>query len=757
MANKIVVTSSADSGPGTLRYSIEQANQNAPLIKDTIVFNLPHETIAQRTIIVLSALPSLTSNLVIDGSSQPGEPFGVSDARVQIIARYDAGATQKFFNITGCSNVEIYGLKLDNQIKWTAWYPDCRCISIYNSKNIQIGAPGKGNLIINWTQAIENLYSVYEKLISEDFKIYSNILGIEDDGRKPANNFHQISLNGIKNLAIGDHDPLTGNVMSAAGRRIILTNTEGKAIVANNKIGCNYFGTEDLSLPYGEGAQRHDNIAFIASPMIGQGNTKTDISVINNLSTGTCGSGIAIVGYTRPFLIQGNKIGTDITGTKRMNGEGMDYGIRIESCLQGLIGVKPGENTGANIVAFARRVTAAETWVAGSGIGLINSTKKITISKNSIFCNSLGGITIGDGTGIRPRPTINSITATGVYGTAPPLSRIELFYDDSCQNCEGKVFFDSTYADQNGNWFKENINTSGIVATATDTNGMTSEFSGAFFVQEGFQLKPETCGKSNAAIKGLRILSGTTWRWENERGEVVGRDSNLYNVPMGKYRLIVGIGNNSCEAYSDYFFIPNIEIPNEVDHQITPSKCGQPNGTLSFSFEEYNYAGVLRNAAGDSIGVGSTFDALFPGTYFYKLYAIDDESCFKEFGPFVIENSSGPMLDFGQMNIIHATCNLANGSITGIKASNLTGGGMFTWEDSLNKVVSLSLDLLNVPPGRYRLKLKDGSSCDSIMTGYFLIGNNGHIEIDTSQIIISKADCISGTGSITQIKALGAN
>ncbi len=80
--------------------------------------------------------------------------------------------------------------------------------------------------------------------------------------------------------------------------------------------------------------------------------------------------------------MQGNTIGTDITGQFIMN-DFMDYGIRIENCRVGIIGVE-NSDTEKNIIAFAKRGSASETHQTGSAVAIAN-TQGVTVSRNSIF------------------------------------------------------------------------------------------------------------------------------------------------------------------------------------------------------------------------------------------------------------------------------------------------------------------------------------------------------------------------------------
>jgi hypothetical protein len=84
LATNFVVTSNADSGPGTFRDALQQAAANGSASPDQISFNLPDLSVAGRTITLLTTLPDLSSNLTIDGTTQPGTPFGISNAYVII-------------------------------------------------------------------------------------------------------------------------------------------------------------------------------------------------------------------------------------------------------------------------------------------------------------------------------------------------------------------------------------------------------------------------------------------------------------------------------------------------------------------------------------------------------------------------------------------------------------------------------------------------------------------------------------------------
>src|SRR5438876_849728 len=90
-ANTYVVTSSADSGSGTLRDAITLANESVGL-DDTITFDLPF---ADSTIVPFSNLPTITDGLFVDGST-PGATNGQQHVRLAGTALDSTGVGLRF-------------------------------------------------------------------------------------------------------------------------------------------------------------------------------------------------------------------------------------------------------------------------------------------------------------------------------------------------------------------------------------------------------------------------------------------------------------------------------------------------------------------------------------------------------------------------------------------------------------------------------------------------------------------------------------
>src|SRR5258707_673551 len=103
----IVVTTNADTGPGSLRDALLQAQNNGTAQLDSIVFQITYVDTASVTITIGGPL-ILSSNIFIDGETEPGLIFGVSRARIIIQSAFPTTCLSGFV-ASNCSDVQIRG------------------------------------------------------------------------------------------------------------------------------------------------------------------------------------------------------------------------------------------------------------------------------------------------------------------------------------------------------------------------------------------------------------------------------------------------------------------------------------------------------------------------------------------------------------------------------------------------------------------------------------------------------------------------
>ncbi len=740
-ADTFIVTSNADNGPGTLRDALQKAADNGTSVTDTILFNLPSLSRADRTIVLDSTLPRLTSHLIIDGTSENATPFGISDARVQIENKlYLQYFT--FFEALQVSDLQIYGLYLRGR---NATY----ALSFTGINNMVFGKPGKGNLVNGFALAFSSYLGNYVLMPSKNISIQSNLFGIDESGdfaNYTTYNSIQFNFQNVFNLLLGGLRKDEGNLMcdnnSSMDWNSYSLGDSGYLRIEGNKIGTDRTGLKKL-IQNSTGFSLNGYNDGVGDS---SGTSPVDVSIINNISA----EGMSLFKFKNYFKIQGNRFGVGVDNVTNI-AVPSSIGLIIIYCPKGIIG---GDNpSDKNYIA---------NFTSSSGIRLFYCGS-ITISKNSLFCNGYG-ITIGwELPRTIPFATINKITSSQVTGNTLPNATIELFYDDACPGCEGKTYIGSTTADANGKWVYNGTNTGGIVATATDIHGATSEFSTATINTDSVEVKDATCGKENGAIKHLRVVSGTDWYWEDEAGKVIARDTDLVNVPPGKYKFVTSIGGNSCKAESTLYEVKNVNQPSidtSVISMLQPS-CGMNNGALknkadfndSFQYQWINNANAVLLK---DFNMQNPFNNLAPADYFLKLRLRADSNCFVKYGPFTLINQSGPSLKTDGIKITNTTCNENNGSIKNISYQDATGTVYTAWEDSTGKIVGNTLDITGLEKGKYRLKFKDAGGCDTIITPYFNIRDKGTIIVDTSLMIAKPSSCRGSDGSITNISSTNA-
>ncbi len=105
-AATFTVTSTADSGAGSLRQAIDDANANVGL--DTIAFNIPGAGV--QTIAPTTPLPAITDPVILDGYTQPGaapntDPAGFNGTLLVELSGVNAGQTNGLDISAGGSTV----------------------------------------------------------------------------------------------------------------------------------------------------------------------------------------------------------------------------------------------------------------------------------------------------------------------------------------------------------------------------------------------------------------------------------------------------------------------------------------------------------------------------------------------------------------------------------------------------------------------------------------------------------------------------
>lgn len=357
-----VVTNANNHGTGSLRDAI--INANATPGTDTITFNIPGAGV--KTITLLVGLPAITDRVVINGTTQPG--------------------------YAGSPLIEIDGTQ------------------IQNGNGLLINAGGstvKGLAIGNFSGG-----SAIALNNCDNNVIQGNYIGVAPDGTTQRRNFHGIGLGTSSNNLIGGTTAAARNVIAGNTFQGILINGNGNTI-QGNFIGTNASGTAAVLTSTGgaqsgvsiENATSTDNV--IGGTAAGAGN------LISGNQTGIINVGVRTT-------IQGNLIGTDITGTKKVpNSTGI---------------TTLGENSlVGGITAGARNIISGNN---GEGVNIRGAGSKLQgnfigtdITGTLALGNSSSGVVAGDaligGTVAEARNIIaangfNGNVSLGSFGSGSP-------------------------------------------------------------------------------------------------------------------------------------------------------------------------------------------------------------------------------------------------------------------------------------------------------------------------------------------------
>ncbi|HMJ64845.1 MAG TPA: hypothetical protein VK615_05810 [Candidatus Binatia bacterium] len=491
----LTVTTSADSGAGSLREAIDLSNGTANSFTNHIFFSIGS---GLQTINVASALPNVLRPVMIDGTSQPGyagapliELNGASAGDAGGLVFFSGNSTVRGlvinrFGVSGIvlnpptpsadGNYVVEGCFIGTDVTGALALGNGIGVSVRASGS-RIGgtAPGTRNVISGNT----NDGIAISDFVIGGILIQGNFIGTDSTGTASLGN-------GI-GIRIGANcrDHIIGGTQSGAGNVIAGNRSVGISLfkadtntIQGNLIGTDRFGS--AAIPNMGGL-----FLFASSGNLIGGS----VPGAANLISGNLGHGIVLSHDSinpRPTdgnVVQGNRIGLDTAGGATLGNAG--DGVRVDG------GPFPGAFRGARQNAITANAIAAN---GGLGINLVLSD-----SPSGVTPNDVGDTDSGPNNGQNfPVPTAaNTSNGTVIAGTLNSLANttfvIELFSSSSPDPSgfgEGQFFLGSVFVttDANGDanfTFTTDLVLSGQIATATarDFEGNTSEFSLGLVIQ----------------------------------------------------------------------------------------------------------------------------------------------------------------------------------------------------------------------------------------------------------------------------------
>ncbi|WP_315819889.1 hypothetical protein [Paraflavitalea speifideaquila] len=272
----------------------------------------------------------------------------------------------------------------------------------------------------------------------------------------------------------------------------------------------------------------------------------------------------------------------------------------------------------------------------------------------------------------------------------------------------------------------------------------------------GITITPARCNKNNGGICGIKATGALSWSWEDAAGNTISTAACLSNVPPGTYRFKVSDG--SCGKYTRFYTIGNVSPQIDITGlQTQATTCNQANGAITgIALNDINFATTQWINENRDV-VATTANLLNAPAGRYKLIVLDNTAgCGDSTAWITVAATPATALVTTTAQVNPASCGQANGSILNITTSNTTGLVVTLWVDENDVVVSNTLNLQSVNAGKYRLKIKDRSSCDTVVSAVFEIFDNGSVSLDSSALTVRSTGCTRINGSITGMKVTGA-
>jgi gliding motility-associated-like protein len=226
-------------------------------------------------------------------------------------------------------------------------------------------------------------------------------------------------------------------------------------------------------------------------------------------------------------------------------------------------------------------------------------------------------------------------------------------------------------------------------------------------------ISADHCNQSTGGISGISI-SGTGPFTYFLNGNAVS-STDVTNLPAGDYTFIVA-DVFGCSASSNVITIPEAD-PIAIDLSqisIVSAACNQAtgaitginiiNGNAPFT---YTLNGISVNSL-DSFGLTSGE---------YTIVVEDAYGCTASSSSITVPEADPLLIDSSSVIVSPATCNLSNGSITGITVINGIAPYTYSWSNT----AQITADIENLNAGNYVLTVTDSLGCSVVSNPIVII------------------------------------
>ena len=578
-----VVTTTADVNPPadsvTLRQAIMAANENPGA--DTIAFDIGsggHQSIA-----VQSALPTIMDTVTIDGTTQPGYAgtplIEINGAAAGIT---DDGTPADGLRIGAGSNTVVQGLDIT-------------------------GFAGQGINADGWYGP-----DYLSGIVVEDC-----YLGVDSTGNTAVSNENGLLVSRVDGIRIAN------NVISGNTSFGVEMNWTQNSVIVGNFVGTNAAGTAAV----GNGS---DGIALNGSPVgncIIGGADPGDRNIISgNLGTmyanenGNSGNGIYLAGAVN-VTIQGNFIGTDVTGTAPLGNAGNGITGTFSSDVK-IGGINPGDG---NLISAngayggLQLVLDSEVNIQGNFIGT-DATGTVALTgqfEGMIVQGCVGVVVGGTASGARNLISGNAWAEIDLRGSGTTIEGNYLGTDVT-----GTVSIDQPGGGQ-GVYLGDNATNNLIGGTSPGAgNLIAGDDRGIEMSGSGVHDNTVFGNRIGTDVTGLRAISGSSYGVFIEGGAssniIGGVDPGQANVIRDQYVGVAVVDQSADNSIRGNSFAQSAGIP------ISFLGIADPNDPLDADNgpnDGQNNPNITSATVGNATHVTGTLDSTPNATFTVDFYA----------------------------------------------------------------------------------------------------------------------------------------
>src|SRR5437867_2028176 len=419
LLSAFVVDSTADSGRGTLRQALLDANANGG--PDEIQFNF--QSSGLHTIRPASPLPPLTGAIMIDGTTQPGyidrplveldgsnagpnadglvllsRPSVVRGLAINRFSRHGV----VFRELSNATRAQPLNLLEASYIGMTATGDAARP---NGGAGVLVAAPftrvRQHNVISG--NAGPGVWAVTEMGTSlAGVTVENNRIGTDTAGERAVGNLREgVLVEGIRDSLSPVEVRLVGNVISGNGASGVrasqirrYSGATADVTLAANKIGTNAAGTAVLPNGMSTSAAYRDGVTCTDGAAVAIAGV-TQSSDPRNLVSGNAGVGVrAMTGAT--VLVGGAYVGTDATGNERLGNRG--GGVLAEGAARvNVAGAVISGNQGDGVRIIGVLSTSSDpSKIYNSRIGISAAgTKSLGNSGSGVYVRGSRNVQIG--------------------------------------------------------------------------------------------------------------------------------------------------------------------------------------------------------------------------------------------------------------------------------------------------------------------------------------------------------------------------